>query len=64
MKKLLFVFICAAFASCGNHYSPLDNYINAVNAGTIANDSMRLEAQKYIDSVNAAHIIIHNKRKF
>lgn len=62
MKTLLSLLLVVLLASCGsNHYSPLDNYINAVNEGAKLNDSSRIAAQQYVDSVKASIIVIHNK---
>lgn len=65
MKTLLLIFVAACFASCGSSsYSPLDTYLKARMEGDSLNEKSRIEAQKFIDSTNNAHIVIHLRQKY
>lgn len=63
MKLLLIALASILFCSCSGSmsYSPLDNYIAAGNHGDSANAAYKVQMKRYLDSVNAAIIVIHNK---
>ena len=63
MKYILAILAIFFLASCGSaSYSPLDNYINASMQGDSLNEASRIAAQKFIDSTNNAHVIIHLRK--